>query len=51
MSFYGGIMFTFYYILATTLPGMLTEIYGFSPAQTGLSFMSFSKHLSPDYEM
>jgi MFS family permease len=50
MSFYGGMMFTFYYILATTLPGMLTEIYGFSPAQTGLSFMSFSKYLSPDYE-
>jgi MFS family permease len=51
MSFYGGMMFTFYYVLATTLPGILTEIYGFSPAQTGLSFMGFSKYLSPDYEI
>jgi MFS family permease len=50
MSFYGGMMFTFYYVLATTLPGMLTEIYGFSPAQTGLSFITFSKFPSNYHE-
>lgn len=44
MSFYGGIIFTFYYILATTLPSILKDIYGFSPAMIGLSFLSFSKY-------
>ncbi|RFU27848.1 hypothetical protein B7463_g8505, partial [Scytalidium lignicola] len=42
MSFYGGLMFTLFYMIATTLPEMLTEIYHFSPAQTGSSFLSFS---------
>ncbi|KAH8817273.1 major facilitator superfamily domain-containing protein [Xylogone sp. PMI_703] len=42
MSFYGGIMFTLFYIMATTLPQMLTEVYHFSPALTGYSFLSFS---------
>ena len=46
MSFYGGIVFTFYYILATTLPDMLREIYGFSPALTGFSFLAFSMYSS-----
>ena len=50
MSFYGGLVFTFYYILATTLPGILREIYGFSPALTGFSFLSFSKNQSQDAE-
>lgn len=48
MSFYGGLVFTFYYILATTLPGMLRDTYGFPPALTGFSFLSFSKNQSPD---
>ena len=43
ISFYGGLLFTSYYVLATTLPGILMTIYGFSAAQTGLSFMVFSK--------
>ncbi|XMA09108.1 hypothetical protein WAI453_001899 [Rhynchosporium graminicola] len=42
MSFYSGFAFTFYYILATTLPGILKDIYGFSPAKTGSVFISFS---------
>jgi len=42
MSLYGGLVFTFYYILATTLPGILREIYDFSPTLTGSSFLSFS---------
>jgi MFS family permease len=46
MSFYGGLVFTFYYVVATTLPAMLKEIYGFSPALIGFSFMSFSKNRS-----
>ncbi|KAF4627659.1 hypothetical protein G7Y89_g10495 [Cudoniella acicularis] len=46
MSFYGGLIFTFYYILATTLPGILTDVYGFSPALTGYSFLTFSATVS-----
>ncbi|KAH7418054.1 major facilitator superfamily domain-containing protein [Cadophora sp. MPI-SDFR-AT-0126] len=42
MSFYAGFAFTFYYIVATTLPGILREHYGFSPAQTGSVFICFS---------
>jgi MFS family permease len=51
MSFYGGLVFSFYYILATTLPGILMEIYCFSPAQTGLSFMSFIKRPCHHYDL
>lgn len=47
MSLYGCIIFTFYYVVATTLPGILREIYGFSPALIGFSFLSFSKIQSP----
>ena len=47
MSFCGGIVFAFYYILATTLPDMLREIYGFSPALTGSSFLTFSMDYPP----
>ncbi|KAG9236763.1 major facilitator superfamily domain-containing protein [Amylocarpus encephaloides] len=42
LAIYGGIMFSGYYILATTLPDMLRDVYGFSPALTGLSFLAFS---------
>ncbi|KAE8445213.1 hypothetical protein EG329_013585 [Mollisiaceae sp. DMI_Dod_QoI] len=42
MAFYGAMIFTFYYVLATTLPGILRERYAFSPAWTGYSFLSFS---------
>jgi MFS family permease len=47
ISFYGAISFTLFYILATTLPDILTKIYGFSPSLTGYSFMTFSKHQNP----
>jgi MFS family permease len=43
LSLCGGVMFSLYYITATTFPTMLREIYGFSPAMVGLSFLSFSK--------
>lgn len=50
MSFYGALVFTFYYVVATTLPEILREIYGFSPSAIGFSFMSFSKSPSIDAE-
>lgn len=43
LSFYGAVVFTFYYVMATTLPGILANIYGFTPALTGYSFLTFSK--------
>ncbi|KAG0652167.1 MFS transporter prlG [Hyphodiscus hymeniophilus] len=42
LSFSGGFVFSLYYITATTFPGMLREVYGFSPAMIGASFLSFS---------
>ena len=46
VSFFGAMVFSLYYIIATTLPGMLRDIYNFSPALTGSSFLSFSKSLT-----
>jgi MFS family permease len=43
MSLSACLVFSFYYIVATTLPAMLREIYGFSPSLIGLAFLSFSK--------
>lgn len=48
MSFYGGMVFSLYYVVATTLPDMLREIYSFSPAMIGASFLSFSMYQLPD---
>jgi MFS family permease len=50
MSIYGGTIFSFFYILATTLPSILTKVYDFSPALTGYSFLTFSKNQSLETE-
>lgn len=42
MSFYGSFLFSYFYILSTTMPSLLQEIYDFNPAETGLAFISFS---------
>ncbi|QDS71199.1 hypothetical protein FKW77_010266 [Venturia effusa] len=42
LSLYGCIVFSFFYIMATTLPSVLESEYGFSPASTGSAFLSFS---------
>ncbi|KAK3669670.1 hypothetical protein LTR78_010422 [Recurvomyces mirabilis] len=42
MSLYGAVMFSFFYIVSTTLPGILQDRYGFPPALVGSSFLSFS---------
>jgi MFS family permease len=42
ISLYGGLIFSLYYILATTLPTILSNVYGFSPTLVGSSFLSFS---------
>ena len=43
MSLWGGLVFSFYYVMVTTLPDMLQEIYDFDAAMTGSAFLSFSK--------
>lgn len=47
MAIYGGLTFSCYYILATTLPRILSQVYGFSPALIGSSFFCFSKFNLP----
>lgn len=42
LSLFGGMTFTFYYIMTTTLPDILEGIYGLSPALTGFCFISIS---------
>ncbi|KAE9992309.1 hypothetical protein Vi05172_g12231 [Venturia inaequalis] len=42
LSLYGCLVFSFFYIMATTLPPVLESKYGFSPASTGSAFLSFS---------
>ena len=43
LAIYGGFPFAFFYIMSTTMPGLLRDVYQFSPTQTGVSFLSFSK--------
>ncbi|KAK3711305.1 hypothetical protein LTR37_009685 [Vermiconidia calcicola] len=42
MSLWGAMVFAFFYIMSTTLPDMLQDVYGFDAALTGVSFMTFS---------
>jgi MFS family permease len=43
LSLYGCILFSFFYIMSTTLPDILMDIYHFDPATTGTAFMTFSE--------
>ncbi|KAI1342559.1 MFS general substrate transporter [Xylariaceae sp. FL0016] len=42
LSLFGSIVFTYYYIMSTTLPDILHDVYGLSPAATGSAFIAFS---------
>ena len=42
MSLFGSVTFTYFYVMSTTLPDILQDIYGLSPAATGFAFVSFS---------
>ncbi|KAK5104102.1 hypothetical protein LTS08_001986 [Lithohypha guttulata] len=42
LSLFGGMTFTYYYVMATTLPDVLEGVYGLSPALTGSCFICFS---------
>jgi MFS family permease len=42
ISLYGSFVFSFFYIMSTTLPDILAVRYGFSPSLVGSSFLTFS---------
>lgn len=43
MALFGSVSFAHYYIMAVTLPEILEDMYGMSPAFTGLSMIAASK--------
>jgi MFS family permease len=45
LSLFGSVAFTYFYVMAVTLPDILENIYGLSPALTGSAFLSFSKSM------
>ncbi|KUI70730.1 hypothetical protein VM1G_05855 [Cytospora mali] len=42
LSLFGSLVFTYFYIMSTTLPSILQDRYDFTPAATGLAFVTFS---------
>ncbi|KAK5655795.1 hypothetical protein OQA88_5333 [Cercophora sp. LCS_1] len=42
MCFFGSVVFSYYYLMSVTLPGILTEVYRLPQVEAGLCFMSFS---------
>lgn len=44
MSFYGSFLFSYFYVMSTTLPALLQNGYDFTPAATGLAFITFSMY-------
>lgn len=44
ISLFGSVLFSYFYVLSTTLPGILQTRYNFTPGQTGSAFLCFSKN-------
>ena len=44
-TLWGAMVFSFFYIMSTTLPDMLEDIYGFDASLKGVSFLSFSSYI------
>ncbi|KAF1833932.1 MFS multidrug transporter-like protein [Decorospora gaudefroyi] len=42
LSLFASVAFSYFYVISVSLPGILVGKYGFSPAQTGSAFISFS---------
>lgn len=42
LSIWGALVFAMFYVFSTSLPDMLQDLYDFSPALTGVSFLTFS---------
>lgn len=47
LSLIEAVGFTYFYVMSTTLPSILEELYGLSAAATGAAFISFSKSTFP----
>jgi MFS family permease len=43
LSVFAAVAFSYFYVMCISFPQVLQEVYGFTPAQTGSSFMTFSK--------
>lgn len=43
LSAFAAVSFSYFYVISVSLPVILVELYGFTPAQTGSAFVSFSK--------
>lgn len=43
LSLFGSVAFSFFYVMCISLPDVLHDVYGFTPAQAGSAFISFSK--------
>ena len=43
MSLWGALIFAFFYVMSTSFPDMLEEVYSFDEAQRGVAFLSWSK--------
>lgn len=46
LSIFASVSYSYFYVVSVTLPGILEDTYGFTPAQTGSAFISFSKFSS-----
>ncbi|KAH9882791.1 hypothetical protein J1614_000157 [Plenodomus biglobosus] len=42
LSVFASVSFSYFYVISVSLPGILVDIYGFTPTQTGSAFVSFS---------
>lgn len=43
LSLFGSVVFTWFYMMSTTLAIILEEVYGLAPAETGAAYISFSE--------
>lgn len=46
LSLFGSVVFTYFYIVSVTLPGILQHVYGLSEAMTGYAFLANGKSVS-----
>lgn len=46
MALFGSVSFSYFYVMSVSLPDMLRDIHGFSPAQIGASFITMSMSAS-----
>ncbi|SPO01704.1 related to multidrug resistance protein [Cephalotrichum gorgonifer] len=42
IALFGAVPFSYFYVVSVSMPTILHDVYGFSPSQTGLAFISMS---------